>query len=291
MLPFLHQKDSATLHKTCNMLLIARPLFVFFGLAYLISWVIWLPLYLPAFGIHSLPVLPYHHGLGGFGPMLAAFITTAIFQKKDGMAVLAKSMFAWKPVLYIIIALASPFVLNLLAGAIDYFLSGQVPDFSGMGNSKEFPDFNLLTFFLYNILFFGFGEEVGWRGFALPRLQSKYNALTASLLLSVFWAIWHWPLFLYRPGYVNMDVAGIFGWLFSLATGSVLLTWLFNSSRGSILACAIFHATVDIAFTSDFSNADIVQYTGVLITIWGIATVFWFKPRDLSNESRGKMTQ
>ncbi|MBP6811612.1 MAG: CPBP family intramembrane metalloprotease [Saprospiraceae bacterium] len=263
-----------------------RQLFVFFTLAYLISWIIWLPLYLPAFGIHLLPVLPYHHGLGGFGPMFAAFISTAIFQKKEGVASLTKSIVAWRPIIYVALALVSPFVLNLLAGGIVYLRSGHASDFSGLGISREFPDFHLLTFFLYNLIFFGFGEEVGWRGFALPRLQSKYNALTSSLFLSMFWAIWHWPLFLYRPGYVDMDVAGIFGWLFSLATGSVLLSWFFNSTRGSILVCAIFHATVDIAFTSDFSDTEIVQYTGILITIWGIATILWFKPHDLSRKMR-----
>ena len=272
------------------MSLTTKQLLVFFALACLISWVIWLPLYLPAFGIRSLPVLAYHHGLGGFGPMLAAFVATAFFQKKEGVAGLAKAMFAWRPLLYVGVALASPFVLNVLAGGIGYIAQGQTPDFTGLGTSREFPDFNLLTFFGYNLLFFGFGEEVGWRGFALPRLQSKYNALTASLLLSVFWAVWHWPLFFYRPGYTGMDVAGVVGWLLSLATGSVLLTWLFNSSRGSVLVCAIFHATVDIAFTSDFSDRQIVQYTGMLITIWGIATIFGFKPRDLARTPRVKMT-
>ncbi|MFN0034228.1 MAG: CPBP family intramembrane glutamic endopeptidase [Saprospiraceae bacterium] len=268
--------------------MINRQLVIFFALAYLISWVIWLPLYLPAFGIQWLPVLPYHHGLGGFGPMLAAFAATAVFQKKKGVVALMKSIFDWKPMGYVIVALASPLLLNLLAGIIGFFFGGNALDFFGLGVSREFPDLGLLTFFLYNLLFFGFGEEVGWRGFALPRLQSKHGALTASLLMSIFWAIWHWPLFLYRPGYMGMDVVGVLGWLFSLATGSVLLTWLFNSSRGSILACAIFHATVDIAFTSDFSGAHIVQYTGMLITFWGIATILWFKPRDLSNSARVK---
>ena len=270
------------------MSLITRQLFVFFVLAYLISWIIWLPLYLPAFGISTWPVLPYHHALGGFGPMLAAFITTAVFQNKAELGALTKSMLAWKPLMYLMIALFSPLLLNLLAGSIGVLTTEQSADFAGVGTSREFPDFNFLTFLGYNLIFFGFGEEVGWRGFALPRLQTKYNALISSLTLTVFWAIWHWPLFFYRPGYVSMDFVGVLGWVFSLATGSVLLTWLFNGSRGSILVCAIFHATVDIAFTSDFSNETIVQYTGMLITLWGIATVFWFKPTNLSNTPRIK---
>ena len=147
---------------------------------------------------------------------------------------------------------------------------------------KEFPEFNLLTFFIYNLIFFGFGEEVGWRGFALPRFQAKFNALTSGLILTVFWALWHWPLFFYRPGYVSMDMAGIFGWVFSLLTGSILLSWLHNSSRGSILICAIFHSTIDIAFTADLPDKAVVGYMGFLITVWGILTIVIFKPRNLA---------
>lgn len=140
----------------------------------------------------------------------------------------------------------------------------------------------MILFFVYNVLFFGFGEEVGWRGFALPHLQQRLNALVATLVLTIFWALWHTPLFFYRAGYTSMDVYGIVGWVFSLVTGSVLLTWLFNSSNGSVLACAIFHATVDIAFTSDLADKDIVNYTGFLITVWGIAVLLIYKPRTLA---------
>lgn len=262
-----------------------RQLAVFFLLAYLISWTIWIPLWLPAFG-GSLPVWPYHHAWGGFGPMAAAFITIYIFEKRGGLAVLWKSMFAWKPVLHTVIALVSPFLLMLLAGFIRWVAEQRPPDFSGVGISREFPTFDGLTFFFYNLLFFGWGEETGWRGFALPRLQSRYNALTATLILTFFWALWHWPLFFYRPGYVSMDTTGVAGWLFSIFTGSVLLTWLFNASRGSVLACAIFHATIDIAFTSDFSEKGIVSYIGALITIWGIFTIIWFKTKNLAQTKR-----
>jgi uncharacterized protein len=174
----------------------------------------------------------------------------------------------------------------LIAMGISFGVDQTPIDLGGLLSAKEFPEFNLVTFFLYNLVFFGLGEEVGWRGFALPRMQGRFNALTASIVLTVFWALWHWPLFLYRPGYTAMDVAGIVGWVLSLLTGSILLTWLYNASRGSVLIAAVFHSTIDVAFTADFADQNTVQYMGFLITVWGIATLVVFRPRDLARVAR-----
>ena len=202
---------------------------------------------------------------------------------------LLKKCFQVKPLIYLTIALFSPFLLAILASVINHFVNNNPIILTGLFTTKEFPNFNLLTFFIYNLLFFGFGEEVGWRGFALPRLQFKMNALTASIVLTVFWALWHLPLFFYRPGYTTMDIAGIFGWVFSLLTGSILLTWLYNSSRASILICAVFHSTIDIAFTTDLADKSIVNYMGMLITVWGILTIIIFKPKNLAAVEREKI--
>ena len=139
-----------------------------------------------------------------------------------------------------------------------------------------------------DLLFFGFGEEVGWRGFALPCLQNKSSALNASIILTLFWALWHLPLFFYRPGYTTMEWTGILGWIFSLLTGSILLTWLYNSSRASILICAVFHSTIDMAFTADMADKNIVNYMGFLISVWGLFTILIFKPKNLATNDREK---
>jgi len=259
-----------------------KQLLVYFAFAYLISWSIWFPLYGHIFGFSHLPVLPFHHALGGLGPLIAAFLTTWIFDKKEGLQQLLIKCIQIRPLIYLTIALISPFLLVVIASLFTYFINKTPVDLSGLLQAKEFPQFNLLTFFIYNLIFFGFGEEVGWRGFALPRFQKKLNALVASILLTIFWALWHLPLFFYRPGYTTMDSSGIFGWFFSLLTGSVLLTWLYNSSRGSILICAVFHSTIDIAFTADIADKNVMIYTGFLITVWGILTIIIFKPKKLS---------
>ncbi|AWH83978.1 CPBP family intramembrane metalloprotease [Flavobacterium album] len=263
-----------------------KALITYFSLAYFISWIIWFPLYSPVFGIKNLPVLPFHHGIGGLGPMLAAFITTGIFEKKEGVRLLAKQILKIRPLVCIAIAFLSPFILAAAAVAISSASNHVSFNLDGIFAAKEFPELTFAGFFLYNLCFFGIGEETGWRGFALPRLQAKYNALWAGIILTVFWAIWHWPLFLYRPGYTSMGIAGISGWIFSLLTGSILLSWIYNSSRASILACAIFHATIDIAFLADFSDGTIANYMGMLITIWGIVTIIIYKPKNLSHSER-----
>jgi uncharacterized protein len=261
-------------------------LITYFAIAYILSWTIWFPLYGHVFGITGLPILPFHHGIGGLGPLVAAVLTTWIYYKTNGVKRLLKQCFKIWPFIYLLIALTSPFILAFIASVVNYIVDTIPIKMSGLLTTKEFPNLNLATIFIYNLVFFGFGEEVGWRGFALPRLQEKYKALAASLILTVFWALWHWPLFFYRPGYTTMGLAGILGWVFSLFTGSVLLTWLFNSSRGSILICAFFHSTIDIAFTADFANANITNYMGFLITVWGVLTIIIFKPKNLAKIDR-----
>jgi uncharacterized protein len=258
-------------------------LFIFFSLAYLISWGIWWPLYAPVLGLPTYDPLPWQHALGALGPLFAGLYAAFKFRGLKGLASLILNTVIPPGPRYLLVALISPFLLVLVAAGILYFQNGVFPDISKLGLSSAFPEKGIVSFFFYNFIFFGLGEEVGWRGFALPVLQSRYNALVSAVIVTFLWALWHWPLFLYRPGYTSMDFGGFAGWFFSLLTGSVLLTWLFNSTRGSVMACAIFHSTIDIAFTSDYPDQSIIGLTGMLITFWGIATLFIFKPRNLSS--------
>ena len=83
-------------------------------------------------------------------------------------------------------------------------------------------------------LTFGLGEETGWRGFALPRLQKGRSALHATMILTVFWALRHLPLFFYL-----FESTLLIGWLVGLFAGSIVLTWLYNSASDSIFMVSI----------------------------------------------------
>ena len=97
-----------------------------------------------------------------------------------------------------------------------------------------------------------------------------------NLAYLISWTIWL-PLYGHIFGLTDLP---------TLLTGSILLTWLYNSSRGSILICAVFHSTIDIAFTSGIADKNIVNYMGFLITVWGILTIIIFKPKNLSHNER-----
>ena len=129
------------------------------------------------------------------------------------------------------------------------------------------------------------GEELGWRGFALPRMQAKRSALTASLILGGIWAPWHLPFYLsgaqtlseFAPTFVVTFIATIpITWLFNNTNGSVLLTTLFHASNGTILA----------GFLSPmFSGTDAVMFGWLIAGMWLLATIIIILrsgPRDLS---------
>ncbi|RJP49659.1 MAG: CPBP family intramembrane metalloprotease [Anaerolineaceae bacterium] len=88
------------------------------------------------------------------------------------------------------------------------------------------------------------GEEMGWRGYILPRLQVKYSALVSSLILGVVWSIWHLPKF-FGTG-LNGDQSFLWYTLFCLAA-AVLYTWLYNNTRGSLLLATLLHAAQNTA--------------------------------------------
>jgi uncharacterized protein len=261
------------------------PLATFFALACSISWLLWAPLWLPAFGVRGLPVIPFHHALGALGPIAAAFLVSARETGRAGTMDLLRRMGLWRGRLeWLAVVLLVPYALLAAAGTAAF--RGASVSLANFGESREFPQFSALGFLAYNVVSFGYGEETGWRGFALPRLQARHSALVASLLLTFGWALWHTPLFFYRPGYTSMTAASVVGWLFSLATGAVLLTWLFNASQGSILVVALFHATIDVAFTSTVSVPAVVSVVGALITTWGIIVLIAAGPRDLSRAGK-----
>ncbi len=266
-----------------------KNLINYFLLSYLITWIIWAPLYLPYFGYNGFPILLYHHAYGALGPILAAFIMEKQEHGTEGVLSLLKRMVQWRVGAVWYVVVLAPLMLLIITMFWEYLAHQKPMDWAGIGVSSEFPEFSIVGFFLFNLVTFGIGEEVGWRGYALPRLQSHYSALKSTVLLTLGWAIWHIPAFLYRPGYVSMGFGDIIGWFLSLLTGAIILTWLFNSTKGSVFMCILFHTVINTAFTSDVAlDKTIVLYLGIFITIWGVVIIAIARPLHLSLLKRVK---
>jgi uncharacterized protein len=265
-----------------------KKLLLYFGLACFISWLIWLPLILREFGINALPVLPkYHHYLGSFGPMAAAIITKYILDGRRGVQHLLNRIVMWKVNwVWYAVALAVPVLLVMAAGYAGGLINHESFTMKGFSTNDEFTLFGPVSYFIFNFFTFGIGEETGWRGFALPVLQKKFSALSATVILTVGWACWHIPSFIYRPLYSRMDAAGIAGFFFSLLMGSVVLTWLYNSTKGSLFIVALFHAMVELMFMSANITAKISSYLGTAIMIAAIFIIVIVRPRNLSLQAK-----
>lgn len=92
----------------------------------------------------------------------------------------------------------------------------------------------------------GFGEETGWRGYALPTLQRRHSALISTAAVAVAWAGWHVPMLLVLDSFRGFTAPTAVGWFIGLFCGAVVLTWLYNGSGGSIALVAVWHAAYNM---------------------------------------------
>src|SRR5215213_1021605 len=159
-----------------------HPLITFFVLAYALSWWPWI--------LYALDLSP--QPIAGFGPFLAAIVVLAITRSKTGVVALLRRMVRWRvaPVWYAV-ALLLPVAITVIAAMLNVLLGAQGASSADLGGWPSL----IPTFFIL-LLVPGLGgawEEPGWRGYALPRLQTGRSALVASLMLGVLWALWHSP--------------------------------------------------------------------------------------------------
>jgi uncharacterized protein len=172
------------------------------------------------------------------GPMLAAIVVTALVQGRTGLRDLWGRAARWRMPLRWWAVTVSPLAFLGVALLVSA-LADDLPRLSDFGRYSGLPAMGVVAVGVVVILL-TFGEEAGWRGFALPILQRRYGALVAALLVTPIWALWHLPFFFTVATYRSFPLLGWVGFVFSLACGSIVLTWLYNSSGGSILACVLW---------------------------------------------------
>lgn len=238
-----------------------NPLLAFFLLAYLLSWYPWL--------LHLAHVTRGQGGLNPLGPFVAALILSGIIGGWRSIKGLLKRLVGWRvSVWWYAFVLLLPTVICVLGVSLNLLLGAPRPTAAQLAKWPEMP-----SRFLFIFLFIGLGEEPGWRGFALPRLQQKYSELGASLILAVFWAVWHLPLTA-----TELKVQYVPQFLVAILSATVVHTWVFNRTKGSVLLQMIFHSAVNTVGAGYvfqmFSGADLVRLWWLFSAAWCLTATF-----------------
>jgi membrane protease YdiL (CAAX protease family) len=208
--------------------------------------------------------------------MLAAILVTWASEGRQGLKELGSRMVKWnvRPIWWIVAL--SPLAIGLATAlALNAFAGSQI-SLRTIGEVQFLPPLGLGALLLW-IVTFGIGEETGWRGFALPRLQFGRSAFAATVIVWFFWALWHLPAFFYL---YDPSIAPL--WLIGQFAGAILFTWLFNSASGSILMVALWHGCFNFISSSQSGDGLLAAIVSTIVMLWAVAIVIVCKPRNLS---------
>jgi len=262
----------------------------FFVIAYILSWTCWIPLVLlyppPSAGgpETSIAVLA-QQVLGNTGPALAALFMLALFGKRGELCDLLGRLRPRRTGLcWTLTALLLPLGVLLPAVLAYVLLGGRL---AGLQWGAIAPTF------LLSILVSGLGEELGWRGYALPRLQASHGPLRASVIVGVLWAVWHLPVFLWTAtsnGFWLLAEYILYALI--LVAYSVLFTWVYDAAQGGLWPVVLLHAAVTATGNSILSALSPgragtwVPYLAYVLSACGAALLVMRLPRAPSWRSR-----
>lgn len=250
-----------------------RPVLAFVCLAFVLSWSAWIPLLASVQGWVSWHASPYLHQIGALGPAVAAVVVIGALFGRPGIGDLLMRCVAWRGRgRAFAFALGTPVALLVVALPMARWLdgSGSGVRWSQFGHSAEFAALPVVVYWAINLVFYGFGEELGWRGFLQPHLEGRWPVVTAANVVSLVWAAWHIPLFGITPSYRAMPLIGFVGFYFSIWVASWIFAWLLRFGRGSLLVVAVFHAWFDVVTNSPLSLSALPTAMGVALTVVGL---------------------
>jgi membrane protease YdiL (CAAX protease family) len=250
-------------------------------LAYGLAWIFWIPIALTRQDYQTSPILLAVMFLGVFGPGITGIVVTYREQGKEGGWDFWRRVFDFRRISlrwYALILLLFP-TLHLIALAINHWLGDAPPEFEFIKESMTMPAGILVVMVLYLIQ--SALEEFGWRGYMLDRLQAIWKPITASLVLGLFHAFWHLPLFWIVGTNQSSYFSGINFTLFVafVIAGSFYSTWCYNDNHRSTLAVILLHTVANLSLDT-FLLPGTGEYIFKIVTAFGavMIAVAWMLP-------------
>ncbi len=232
-----------------------------FWIAFLLAWVVSALVFL-ANGIYieHMSLSPAVVGLLTISVAPVAFIIASVYSRIPAVKIYLASLIQlrgeWSWSLLALVSFPALILLSILISSILGRQPMVAPQFPATG--LALIGLVAVKFFYQPFFFNTTGEEIGWRGFALPRLQSRTSPLIASLAIAFFWVNWH--LFLWQA-----EGNPMFSWSYWIGQyalhipASVIIGWFYNRTKGSILVAGIAHAVANTA-NAFFPNLDWMIY-------------------------------
>ncbi|MFT8363173.1 MAG: type II CAAX endopeptidase family protein [Sporolactobacillus sp.] len=220
-----------------KMLIIKHELIIYLVITFLVTWIFW------GISFTSNTLNGPFRIMGSFLPSIMSIIFIGYANGFNGIKKLFKTLTIWK---------VSPFfyAFIFLYTAVSLYLPSFICSIIGLNykihmnnHISSFPltsPLTILTCFFAVMIFGGpVGEELGWRGFVLPKLQKKFNPFISSIILGVIWAGWHIPFFYFHISGYNVSFVS---YLLETIWLTILFTWLYNNTKGSLLIIILFHS-------------------------------------------------
>lgn len=231
------------------------PLFAYFGLVFGAEWLLFFALRSTALPLVALFI-------GSWLPNVIGVLVTGITGRWAGLRELFGRVVLWRiGFRWYAITLLGPIAVAFLALGL-YALSGNaLPEFA--------PAEMILPLILGNAILGPLGEELGWRGTALPRLQARWNVLISSLILGVLWGLYHLPAFL-MPGMPQQDIA-LIAFMLGVVPFNVFISWVFNHTHGSLIPAFLSHLAFNFVGNATGVFGDVALFWLVVGVWWVVA--------------------
>ncbi len=221
---------------------------IYFALCFFLAWSVWIPA-----GVWA-PHAPALVIAGAWAPTIAALLLTWLTGGRDSVRELFRGLLRWRvEARYYAFAILGVLGIAVLAIGLHILFGGKAPDVAaiaaqfGLSAEQAYLFVAISPIVFITTIFMGgpIAEELGWRGYAQPRLQARLGAGWAGLAIGFIWSLWHLPLFYYFPSAVA-DLP--LGHYVPMVTAlGVLFAWLYNNTGGSVLLCILLHAGVNFA--------------------------------------------